>query len=75
MLQDSQGNRDRKLVVAHTFNFSTREEEAGGSRPASSMERVPGQPMLDRKTLPQTQTNQPTNPYTIKLLCEIDFIY
>jgi hypothetical protein len=41
-------------VVAHVFNPSTREPEAGGFlslRPAWSTERVPGQQGLYRKTL------------------------
>jgi hypothetical protein len=41
-------------VMAHTFNPSTGEAEAGGflsSRPAWSTEWVPGQPGLYRKTL------------------------
>jgi hypothetical protein len=41
-------------MVAHTFNPSTLEAEAGGflsSRPAWSTEWVPGQPGLHRKTL------------------------
>jgi hypothetical protein len=41
-------------VVAHTFNPSTREAEAGGFlswRPAWSTEWVPGQPGLHRETL------------------------
>jgi hypothetical protein len=64
-------------VVAHTFDPSTWEAEAGGflsSRPAWSTEWVPGQPGLYRETLSQTnkqtnkqtyiQTNQPTNQPT-----------
>jgi hypothetical protein len=41
-------------VVAHAFNPSTREAEAGGflsSRPAWSTKWVPGQPGLYRETL------------------------
>jgi hypothetical protein len=41
-------------VVAHAFNPSTWEAEAGGflsSKPAWSTERVPGQPGLHRETL------------------------
>jgi hypothetical protein len=41
-------------VVAHTFNISTGEAEAGGflsSRPTWSTESVPGQPGLYRETL------------------------
>jgi hypothetical protein len=43
-------------VVAHTFNPSTWEAEAGGfpsSRPAWSKKSVPGQPGLHRETLSQ----------------------
>jgi hypothetical protein len=43
-------------VVAHTFNCSTREAEAGGFlslRLAWSTKGVPGQPGLHRETLPQ----------------------
>jgi hypothetical protein len=52
-------------VVAHSFNPSTLEAEAGGflsSRPAWSTEWVPGQPGLHRETLSQKTkpTNQPT---------------
>jgi hypothetical protein len=45
-------------VVAHTFNPSTQEAEAGGflsSRPAWSTEWVPGQQGLHRETLSQNQ--------------------
>jgi hypothetical protein len=48
-------------VVAHTFNPSTREAEAGGflsSRPAWSTKRVPGQPGLYRETLSQKNQKQ-----------------
>jgi hypothetical protein len=58
-------------VVAHAFNPSTWEAEAGGflsSRPAWSTERVPGQPGLHRETLSRKtkkkkkkkKKNQPT---------------
>jgi hypothetical protein len=43
-------------VVAHVFNLSTWEAEAGGflsSRPAWSTKWVPGQPGLHRETLSQ----------------------
>jgi hypothetical protein len=43
-----------RVVVAHAFNPSTWEAEAGGflsSRPAYSTEGVPGQPGLYRETL------------------------
>jgi hypothetical protein len=46
-------------VVAHAFNPSTREAEAGGflsSRPAWSTEWVPGQPGLHRETLSRKKT-------------------
>jgi hypothetical protein len=45
-----------RAVVAHAFNPSTWEAEAGGflsSRPAWSTEWVPGQPGLHRETLSQ----------------------
>ena len=44
-------------VVAHAFNPSTQEAEAGGflsSRPAWSTKWVPGQPGIQRETLSQT---------------------
>jgi hypothetical protein len=44
-------------VVAHAFNPSTQEAEAGRSmslRPAWSTELVPGQPGLHRETLSKT---------------------
>jgi hypothetical protein len=51
-------------VVAHAFNPSTREAEAGGflsSRPAWSTKWVPGQPGLYRETLSRKQkTNKQT---------------
>jgi hypothetical protein len=50
-------------VVAHAFNPSTREAEAGGflsSRPAWSTEWVPGQPGLHRETLSQKKTTKKT---------------
>jgi hypothetical protein len=46
--------------VAHAFNPSTREAEAGGflsSRPAWSTEWVPGQPGLHTHTHTHTQDN------------------
>jgi hypothetical protein len=52
-----------RAVVAHAFNPSTREAEAGGflsSRPAWSMESVPGQPGLQRETLSQKNKKQKT---------------
>ena len=53
----------RAVVVAHAFNPSTWEAEAGrflSSRPAWSTEWVPGQPWLHRENLPwkQKQTNK-----------------
>jgi hypothetical protein len=48
-------------VVAHTFNPSTWEAEAGGflsSRPAWSTKWVPGQPGLHRETLSRKTKNQ-----------------
>ena len=50
-------------MVAHAFNPSTREAEAGrflSSRPAWSTEWVLQQPRLNRETL--SQTNKQTNP-------------
>jgi hypothetical protein len=52
-------------MVAHAFNPSTREAEAGGflsSRPAWSTELVPGQPGLHRETLSR-KTKQNKNNY------------
>jgi hypothetical protein len=48
-------------VVAHAFNPSTWEAEAGGflsSRPAWSTEGVPAQPELHRETLSQKKQKQ-----------------
>ena len=48
-------------VVAHTFNPSTGEAEAGGSlssRPAWSTEQVPGQPGLHRGNPVSKQNKQ-----------------
>jgi len=56
-------------VVAHAFNPSTREAEAGGFlslRPAWSTKWVPGQPGLYRETLSQKQTNKQTNKQKTK---------
>jgi hypothetical protein len=50
-------------MVAHTFNPSTQEAEAGGflsSRPVWSTKWVPGQPRIYRETLSQKQTNKQT---------------
>jgi hypothetical protein len=54
MIGSVQGFSGLVGVVAHAFNPSTREAEAGGflsSRPAWSTEWVPGQPGLHRETL------------------------
>jgi hypothetical protein len=50
--------------VAHTYNPSTWEAEAGrflSSKPAWSTEQVPGQPGLHRETLSQKTKNQNKN--------------
>jgi hypothetical protein len=54
-------------VVAHAFNPSTWEAEAGGflsSRPAWTTKWVPGQPELYRETLSQ-KTNKQTKKFSI----------
>ena len=55
-------------MVAHAFNPSTREPEAGGFlsyRPAWSTEGVPGQSMLCRETSSQkTQKGKAVNSYS-----------
>jgi hypothetical protein len=54
--QQTNKNKVSRAVVAHTFNPSTWEAEAGGflsSRPAWSTEWVSGQPGLHRETLSQ----------------------
>jgi hypothetical protein len=54
-------------VLAHAFNPSTWEAEAGGFlslRPAWSTKCVPGQPGLYRETLSQKQTTNQTNKHT-----------
>jgi hypothetical protein len=51
-------------MVAHAFNPSTREAEAGGflsSRGAWSTKRVPGQPGLHRETLCRKKQKQKKN--------------
>jgi hypothetical protein len=51
-------------MVAHTFNPSTREAEAGGFlslRPAWSTEWVPGQPGLQRNPVSKKQKKKQTN--------------
>jgi hypothetical protein len=56
-------------MVAHAFNPSTPEAEAGrylSSRPAWSTKRVPGQPRLYRETLTRKKKKQ-TNRKTKKL--------
>jgi hypothetical protein len=48
-------------MVAHAFNPSTQEAEAGGflsSRPSWSTKWVPGQPWLYRETLSQNNKKQ-----------------
>jgi hypothetical protein len=50
-----------QAVVAHAFNPSTWEAEAGGflsSRPAWSTKCIPGQPELYRKTLSRKKKNK-----------------
>jgi hypothetical protein len=70
-------------VVAHAFNPSTREAEAGGflsSKPALSTEWVPGQPGLHRETLSRKkkrELNMPrkgnTGPGSLKTGMSRDF--
>ena len=53
-----------QAVVAHSFNSSTWEVEAGGflsSRPVWSTEWVPGEPGLHKKPSLEKQTNKQTN--------------
>jgi hypothetical protein len=53
--------------VAHAFNPSTWETEAGGflsSRPAWSTELIPGQPELHRETMSQKNKNKNKNKQT-----------
>jgi hypothetical protein len=60
-------------VVAHAFNPSTREAEAGGflsSRPAWSTEWVPGQPGLYRDTLSRKTTTTKRFPKTETMTSE-----
>jgi hypothetical protein len=59
--------------VAHAFNPSTQEAEAGGflsSRPAWSTEKVPGQPGLYRETLSRKTNKQKTKPLYQKMQAE-----
>jgi hypothetical protein len=61
-------------VVAHAFDPSTREAEAGGflsSRPAWSTKWVPGQPGLHRETLSQKTTTTTT---TTTKECQLYFV-
>jgi hypothetical protein len=68
-------------MVAHTFNPSTWEAEAGrflSSRPAWSTKWFPGQPGLHRETLSRKNKKQKTNKQTNKksklnILCA--FVY
>jgi hypothetical protein len=58
----ARNNQNSRAMVAHVFNPSTREAEAGGflsSRPAWSTKWVPGQPGLYRETL--SRKNKQTN--------------
>ena len=56
----SQEEEEKLGVVAHTFNSSTWEAEAGGflSSFEASLEWVPGQPGLHRETLSQKKQNK-----------------
>jgi hypothetical protein len=57
-------------VMAHAFNPSTREAEAGGflsSRPAWSTEWVPGQPGLHRETLSRGKKKFYTNQKAVTM--------
>jgi hypothetical protein len=67
-------------VVAHAFNPSTWEAEAGGflsSRPAWSTEQVPGQPGLHRETLSRKtkKTKQNKTKKTIVFIVILVFEY
>jgi hypothetical protein len=73
-------------MVAHAFNPSTWEAEAGrflSSRPAWSTERVPGQPGLHRETLPRknktkqnkTKQNKTTKTKTKKKQKKFSFVF
>jgi hypothetical protein len=70
-----------QAVVAHAFNPSTWEAEAGGFlswRPAWSTEWVPGQPGLYRETLSQKikkQTNKQTKKQPKKNIIKIDKVH
>jgi hypothetical protein len=67
-----------QAVVAHTFNPSTLEAEAGrflSSKPARTVEWVPGQTKLYRENLSQ-KTNQPTkNIYLYICVCVCMYVY
>ena len=55
--------------MAHTFNPSTQEAEAGGSlslRSTWSKERVPGQPRIHRETLSQEQGGMGETPQSYR---------
>ena len=57
-------------MVAHAFNPSTQEVEVGrsvSSKPAWSIERIPGEPGLHRETLSQTNKQTKQNKITKKL--------
>jgi hypothetical protein len=57
-------------MVAHAFNPSTLEAEAGGFlslRPAWSTEWVPEQPELHRETLSQTKQNKQKQEQACKI--------
>ena len=61
-------------VVAHAFDSSTWEAEAGGflsSRPALSTKQVPGLPGLHRETLTQKTKNK-QNSWNNKLTIMVD---
>jgi hypothetical protein len=64
-----------RAVVAHAFNSSTWEAEAGGFlslRPAWSTELVPGQPGLHRETLSRkTKQNKTKQNKTKQKRCRI----
>jgi hypothetical protein len=62
-----------QAVVAHAFNPSTWEAEAGGFlrlRPVWSTELVPGQPGLHRETLSRNKTKQNQNKTEVFMCAE-----